>query len=309
MRKSTIKHENLRKIIEDIQSSADETSDETFIMLIEEVKHSCLIVAGDIRGDTINVMTVKTDKGDFGMLFTDLDEYRKVFSNFEVEAHDNSFARYQKLLENSDLLGYIINFAGEGMILPRELLIEIDDVPSHSYPIEGSYTSVELKSLKESIDNSDLEEFIADSRNIGRYEELFEIISKSTLLTLMLSRTDLKANAEDGVISMLESEPLGFLYTDRLGGEYATVYTSEEKISSVKTPHNKYSQIVNFSCLAEFVLHDDMDGIIINPGWENVVITRDVLLEFSTLLDRTCNDSRLNSAIYHMFLLEDEAYV
>ena len=138
------------------------------------------------------------------------------------------------------------------------------------------------------------------------YEQLFEEISHSTLLTLMVSRKNLDFLADDGVISM-KDEPLGFLYLDRMGGRYATVYTSEEKIKSVPTPLNKYSQIVNFSQLANYALHDDLDGIIINPNSDNVTITREVLLEYWSLLEDWCNDERLNTAIMHMFLIEEEA--
>ena len=52
------------------------------------------------------------------------------------------------------------------------------------------------------------------------------------------------------------------------------------------------------------VLTDDLDGMIINPGSENVVLSRDVLLEFSSLIEMTCNDSKLNSGIRNMFTME-----
>ena len=137
-------------------------------------------------------------------------------------------------------------------------------------------------------------------------ELIFDKISKSTMLTLLLSEYDLKELAEDDVISLAETGPLGYLYIDEIGGQYTTVYTSEEKISKIKTDLNKYSQLVNFSHMANFILSDDMDGIIINPNAENVLITRDILLEYCDKLEETCNDSRLNSAIFHMFPREGE---
>ena len=59
--------------------------------------------------------------------------------------------------------------------------------------------------------------------------------------------------------------------------------------------------------MTNFILNDDMDGIIINPNSEHVLLTRDVLLEYSSLLEETCNDTRLNTAIFHMFLIGGEA--
>ena len=96
--------------------------------------------------------------------------------------------------------------------------------------------------------------FLTDSKKVGEFEELFELISNSTLRALMLSSDDLTEYANDGVICQLETGPLGFLYIDNVGGKYAAVYSSESKIKNVSTPYNKYSQIVNFSEMITFIL-------------------------------------------------------
>ena len=96
--------------------------------------------------------------------------------------------------------------------------------------------------------------FLTDSKKVGEFEELFELISNSTLRALMLSSDDLTEYANDGVICQLETWSLGFLYIDNVGGKYAAVYSSESKIKNVSTPYNKYSQIVNFSEMITFIL-------------------------------------------------------
>ena len=265
---------------------------------------SGLIIAGDVEGDTIDLMTATTDQGDFGLLFTDMDEYTKMVPDFKVEPHDHSFETYLGFLKESDLAGFILNIKSEAMILPRDILDEMDNVPNYDFPSDNSYTPSELKTLKDSINNTELEEFISDPSNIGDYDGLFKRISDSTLLTLRLSREDLKDMVKDGVISMIETGPLGFLHSDKIGGNYATVFTSQEKISHVDTPYNKYIQIVNFSQMTNCLLNDDMDGIIINPNCENILITRNVLLEYSDVLEVICYDEKLNSAVFHMFPME-----
>ena len=147
--------------------------------------------------------------------------------------------------------------------------------------------------------------FLTDSKKVGEFEELFELISNSTLRALMLSSDDLTEYANDGVICQLETGPLGFLYIDNVGGKYAAVYSSESKIKNVSTPYNKYSHIVNFSEIITFILNEDMDSIIINPNSDNVLLTRYVLLKYCPIIEKTCNDSRLNSAIFHMFLIDE----
>lgn len=306
MKKSTIRHEHLKEVIYELKSAEkmEEVPEETFIRLFAELKHSCLLIAGEMVGDEIRMLTAKLPSMRLAMLFTDMDEYRKVFPDFSMDVIEQPFPVYYDNLIKSNLDGFIINLKGECFILPKDGIEDLGYMPEFLYSAEDSYGSKELKMLKDSIDNESLETFIENPKNIGRYEELFNEISQSTLLTLMISNEDLAEYADDGVISMDETGPLGYLYIDEIGGEYATAYTSEKKMASVQTNKRKYSQIVNFSQMTNFILNDDMDGIIINPQSDNIVLTRDTLLAFSPLLEKTCNDPKLNSAIFHMFEME-----
>ena len=92
MRKEDVTHEYLKRHIREYVNKGDDISDETFKKIFEEIKHSRLIVAGNLSGDDISIATVKTPKGRVGLLFTDMDEYRKVFPDFEVEAHVHLFS-------------------------------------------------------------------------------------------------------------------------------------------------------------------------------------------------------------------------
>ena len=302
MRK-TVTNEYLKKAMIELDEMGEDATYEIFQRVLWELRHSCLIIAGDIRGNEIYISKLTLPDGEYGLLFTDMDEYRKVFPNFEVEAHEHAIGIYKELISKSDLKGFILNLEGECFGLFRSIFDEIGDAPQNSFPIDDSYTSVELKQLKDSINNDQLEEFINDPANIGKYEELFERISQSTMLALRLAMENVDSQAEDGIISMVETGPIGYLYMGG-SGKYAAAFTSEEKISRVHMPMNRYSQIINFSQMTNSLLSDDMDGIIINPNTDNIILTREVLLEYSNLLERTCNDHKLNSAIMHMFLLK-----
>lgn len=302
MRKLYVKHDNLRRSFEELDlDNPENLTIEAIKRFMDELKHSCLIIAADKTSDDIKFRVFENDGKEYGLLFTDMDEFRKSFSDEECESHEYDFELYQKIIEMGLLDGFLINPESECFILKKELFEEIKELPEHSYIDEDAYSSAELKELYDNLDNHELEEFLNDPSNIGKYEELFALISTSTMLTLMLSENDLSEHMEDGVASMLETGPLGFLYLDEVGGQYATLYTSTDKMDVIETEFNKYSQIVNVSLMVNFILNDDMDGIIINPRVDNIILSRETLLEYSGALEKVCNDSRLNGAIFHLF--------
>lgn len=304
MRKEDVTHEYLKKHIREYVNKGDDISDETFKKIFEEIKHSRLIVAGNLSGDDISIATVKTPKGRVGLLFTDMDEYRKVFPDFEVEAHVHLFSVYKAFIEISEMAGYFINVAGEPFVLPREIIEMFEEIPVPDHCDDVAYTSKELKQLKDSIDNCELEEFIKNPQNAYDYEELFERISSSTLLTLMVCKNDLADIEENGVIRLDETHPQGSLFIEENCGIYTTVYTSEEKISDVDLPLNKFSQIIDFSYMVNFTLNSDFDGIIINPRSDNIILSRDMLLDYSPIVEMLCFDARLNTTTLYMFPVE-----
>lgn len=308
MRKPTIRHDNLRRVLAEIYLINDEIPYESIKTLMEELKHSNLIVAGDAYENGIDLFYITYKKGRYGLLFTDMDEFRKVFPNDKVESHYYPFEYYRGMHDALDMEGFILNIASECLPITEPAFNLIRGEPKFEIGTDDAYTPHELKELKDSIDNSELEEFIENPDNIGKYEDLFEKISASTMLTLMLSPYDFRDIADDGVVPTFDEGPVGFLYIEEVGGNYATVYTSEAKISNIRTGLNKYSQIVDFSILTNFILNDDMDGILINPNSDNVLLTREVLLEYAPLLQNTCNDSRLSNAMFNMFVIEEEEY-
>ena len=307
MRKHFVKNDNLKRYVREFEEKWEDASDEVFFRILDELKHSNLIIAVEIGvGCITGVATFTHDGKKYGFLFTDMDEFRKFDPDGRSGSKEFDFEFYKEMVDNGFVEGFILNPESERFILVRDIFEDIGDLPQHDYLPDESYTSTELKGLRDSMDNASLEDFIKDPSNTGKYEELFAEISNSTLLTLMVSGDNLDGFAEDGIISM-KDKPLGFLYIDKIGGRYATVYTSEDRISDVQTPLNKYSQIVNFSQITNYALHDDLDGIIINPNSDNVILTRDVLLDYWPALERYCNDQRLNTAIMHMFLIGEEA--
>ena len=297
-------HKHLRTVIEDIDAAGGMPTEELLFKLINEFKYSSLLIPAKREAGTLNFIIYEEDGSKITPLFTDRDEFRKFYRDDDIRVLENPFELYQNVIKTTEIEGYILNPASEKYLFTEEFILGITNLPKTSFYSPNPYSPDELKEMKDSIDNESLEAFIENPANVGDFEGLFEEMSKSTVLAMMLSSQDLSAYAKDGVISMQETGPVAWMHTDRIGGEYATVFTCEDRMRQVKTDNFRYSQIVNLATLVNYVLTEDMDGIVINPDTDNVLIPRSELLKYSLGFERFANDERLSSSIFHIFPLK-----
>ena len=297
-------HKHLRLVIEDIYSKNNQLTEDLAFKLINEFRYSNLYIPAKRENYELNFVIYEDEDFKITPLFTDLDEFNKFFKNdTDIEIMQNPFEVYQNILKSSDLEGYILNPSSEKYLFRKEFILSIKNIPKTNYFALDAYSTDELKNMKNH-PNENLENFIKNPNNIGNFEGLFEEFSKSNILTLMVSDVDLTTYATGGVISMTDSGPLAQMHVDKVGGEYATIFSSEDKIKEVKTDKFKYSQVVNLSMLVNFILSDDMDGIILNLDSDDVLISRQTLLKYSLGFEKYVNDERLCESIYYMFLIE-----
>lgn len=291
-------HKHLRTVIEDIYSNENKLTEELTARLIHEFRYSNLYIPAKRENDTLNFIIYEDGDTKFTTLFTDMDEFRKFYKNDEsIQILQNPFELYQNVLKTTDIGGYVLNPASEKYLFQKEFILAIDNIPKTNFYTTNPYSEEELLALKKSVDNKDLEEFISNRANIGDFEGLFEKMAQSQLLALMLS--DLKLKNE--MTSLKESGPVASMYTDKVGGIYATVFTSEEKMNAVNTKKHKYSQLVNLATLVNFILTEDMDGLILNPETDNVLVPRTTLLRYSLGFEMYANDERLSEAMFYLF--------
>ncbi len=297
-------HKHLRVVIEDIYANNNQLTRDYEIRLINEFRYSNLYIPAKKEEFTLNFIIYEDEDHKFIPLFTDRYEFEKFFKNREdIQLMQNSFELYQNIIKTTDFDGFILNPSSEKYVFTREFILDIKNIPKTNFYTTDTYTVDELKHLK-SLKNESLERFIENPTNIGDYEALFEEFTKSVLLTLMISDIDLTSKAKDGVISMMDSGPLAQMYTDNVGGVYTTIFSGEDKMKFVESDKYKYSQIINLAMLVNFVLSEDMDGIVLNPGSDNVLIPRVTLLRYSLGFERFANDGKLSDSIYYMFLIE-----
>ena len=137
-------------------------------------------------------------------------------------------------------------------------------------------------------------------RNMEDYLECAKRIGATDEIAAFQSILDI----EKEMLCLKETGPVASMYTDRVGGVYATLFTSEAKMEPIRTNKFKYSQLINLATLVNFILTEDMDGLIINPESDNVLIPRPSLLRYSLGFEKYANDERLSEAMFYIFRIE-----
>lgn len=299
-----ITHKHLRGVIEDIYLNGNKPTEELLLRLINEFRYSNLYFPAKRKDGKLNFIIYEDEQEKVTPLFTDLDEFQKFYRDDEVEVLNNSFELYRNILRKTDIEGYILNPASEKYLFKKEFILAIENIPKTSFYTTNPYSEEELAEIYDSIDNESLESFTQNPANVGDWEGLFEMLSSSRLLTLMVSDFDLTSKASGGMISQKQTGPMASMHFDNIGGRYATVFSSKEKLNQVPTSKFRYGQIVNLATLVNFVLSEDMEGIILNPSSGDVLIPRSVLLKYSLGFERYANDERLSESMYYMFLID-----
>ena len=299
-----ITHKHLRLVIEDIYSNDNNITEELLLKLINEFRYSNLYIPAKRENNTLNFIIYEDESLKITPLFTDLDEFHKFYKDSDIEVLNNSFELYQNIIKTTDIEGYILNPASEKYLFKKDFILDIKNIPKTNFYTTAPYDESELKDLYDSIDNAALEYFTDNPQNIGDWEGLFEKLANSYILGLMISDFDLTSKAVNGVISQKNTGPLANMYVDTIGGRYATIFSSKDKIKQVNTSKFKYAQIINLATLVNFVLTEDMDGIILNPSGGDVLIPRSVLLKYSLGFERFANDEKLSESFYYLFLID-----
>ena len=257
----TITHKYLRNLL-------DNLNDENYDDFLVELQYSTLITPiGDVGLSMI--------KNKYLPLFTEFYEFDKFNRNEEYQLAVHDFNFYLELLKNDIVEGFIINPESEKFQISKDILKSI--LPNYIFDQEYQvFTANEIRQIKDSIENRDLNEFLKNTQNLWDLDILIEKINSSTVFTLLISDKDY--DDENGVIITSELIPK-CLY--ELGDKnYILLFSREISPDCISAYVFKYSQIVNFPLLVEEVLNNDFDGFILNIDEERVTIPRENLRNF-----------------------------
>lgn len=268
----TITHKHLKRQFETFEETED-LSD-----LFTELEYSTLLLPVDIGNDTLTFPILSAEGMNFAPVFTDIHEYNKCNIPENYIPDTNGFDFYLHLLDEK-IDGIIVDVEGERFPLTRELKQFIK--PNDIFNYESiTLTSEDIKKLKNSIDNSELEEFLADESNQWDFDGLLTLLLKSNLFEIVLSRENLSYKAEDGIVPLKDIGRLPTAMAGSLTQRYALLYTSESEIRPKKSPMHPYMQLVNLPEFIQGILKNDLDGIILNENSQNITIPRESLLHF-----------------------------
>ena len=268
----TITHKHLKRQFNILETADDLTP------LFTELKFSTLLLPVAHENNTVSFPLLQVAGKKYAPVFTDIHEYNKcgLPDDFTLTAHDFEF--YFNLLDER-IDGIIIDVEGERFPLTKEIQDFVK--PNYIFDYDPNvFTLREMRMIKDSIDNTELEEFLADESNFWDYDKLIDLLLKSDVFKVVLSKDDLTDKVENGVISLHDVDMLPTAATANLTDSYALIYSSEEEVRPKNDPMHPYLQLVNMPELIRRVLLDDLDGIVLNENSQNITIPREYLLDF-----------------------------
>ncbi len=305
---SNVTNKYLKKALIDLQNALEGDGDASseLMVFINELKMSNLLIPGIDDGEDLIYETLISEEDDmtFLPLFTDSEEFYKFYDeDSEYEPIANEFEIYAGISEDVDAI--IIDAEGEEFIATKEMIeLACEDFSAKKDDVEAKDAS-QIRQIYDSISNESLSQFIADESNANDFEGLMVEISASKLLDLVVSEDSLDEFGEDGIIKAEDVDGFSLCtLEDDEGGRYAILFTDKNAIAdAIDDDLFYYAQITNVSALFEFVLRNDMDGVVINPNGDEFIIPRSVLLAQASGIELVAEDASLSNSLEYTFKL------
>ena len=277
-----ITNNHFKMIINEVQGYLEKDEDipqELFIDFVGELKYTNLLLAAVIDGDDLIFENLTSDESTVLPLYTDDAKFMEGYgedSQYEPLANDIEY--YVELISDQEFDGILINHETLDFFIGIDLLKNIPLGPDITIEddFEG-YDPKKLLNIAQNMTNDSLEKFIKSENN--QFEALMLELSKSTLLNVVASDEDLEKYAQDGIISVGDVSDYEVCTTNDGVDEYGILFTSIGAINDTKGEGNFYCQLTLLDDFIDFVLRSDMAGIIINPGLDDYLISREYLIE------------------------------
>ncbi|MBQ8017235.1 MAG: SseB family protein [Methanobrevibacter sp.] len=260
---------------------------------VEELKVSNLIIPANVHDEGINFPQV-VGNNDLILLplFTDNEEFSKKYTD-EFEPLSNELAYYVNIINDLDFDGIIINSESDEFFIDKYLLNQITPFSRNN---TGKYDALKLKEIAENVSNDLLKDII----HKGEYEgDVLGMLGDCILLNVV-SSNDV---CEDGILYRHTARDFKFTTVKKGINEYGVLFTGIDEIKkSSYNQDNYYFQITNYFEVFKYILMNDLDGVIVNPGLEEFYIERHVLIRIYE--DERLENPDLANSIDYAFRIE-----
>ena len=283
----------------DTHNNPPEDLFESFIL---ELKVSKLYIPAVFEGDEVMFEHYESDDGLMVLpLFTSPEEY-----DGDNELKNYEFEFYAEIIADCDFDGAVINPNSDEIFVAQKTTDTLRVRPLAKFDDDEIFDANELKEIASTVRNEKLLSFIRDESNFNNFDGLIEVLEESVLLNVVSSRTDLNNLARDGIISAIEVG--GFNLAVRTNGteKYAVLFTGLDAITDTCDTDSGiyyYCQVTSHDKILEFVLKNDLDGMVINPSLEDFYIPRNVLLDIYENHPEILSNPKYVEGTYYAFTL------
>lgn len=302
-----IKNKHLSYILEHVKLFMDDCEkipSELLLHLIGELRVSNLIIPVIEEDEEFIFETIVLEDETYMPLFTSIEEFEKHTSEFD--ALSNDFELYLEIINESGLEGIVINIESLNLRFDREFLSQIpEETPISFSGTEDAYNPEELKEIFNSISNEEFVDYMQNNIDHEDLEALMVELSNCHLLNAIISDENLEEFAEDGIINSKDVDGFNLFIIDDDPIHLAVLFTSKQELIDTfgDCEYNIYGQITILTDLFEFILRNDLDGIVINPNSQCQYILREELISQARGIELIPEDDKFRDSLDYAFLI------
>ncbi|MBE6498510.1 MAG: SseB family protein [Methanobrevibacter sp.] len=310
MDNSQIKNKHLGYLLEHVKLYLDDNEKiplDLLLHLFGELRVSNLLLPLYYEDGDVVFENITSDDGNTYLpIFTTQEEFEKhTDEESPYEAWDHDFDMYLDIVEHSNLDGVVIDIESLAVKLDNEFLSQIPTGTPVKFGDGEALSDKEYKEIFESVTNDELIEFLKSDFSRKDLEPLMVELSNARLLNAVFSDEPLDASARDGIIRCSDVGGFDLFYIDDDPIHLAVLFTSKKEMqeSFEGTDLNIYGQVTVLTDLFDFVLKNDMDGIIINPNSLDFYILREEIISQARGFELIAEDDRFKESLEYAFLI------
>lgn len=299
----------LLKAVKLLEGSNDNLDPKDVTNFIFELKVSNLFIPCIYDGEELIYETLILEDDGLVLLplFTSEDEFYKCYSEgSDYKPLENEFEIYAGIVNEEDIDGIVIDVGGVNARIPQDMVEFAEADFSISFDDIKTRSKKEIKKVYKTINNKSLIRFIRNKSNENNFEGLMVELSNSDLLNLVVSHDCLDEFAKNGVINAKDVGGFSLYAIDDGDAFYGALFTDKDAILNAIPEDDVlsyYAQLTKVSAMFDFVLRNDMDGVIINPNTDDFVIPRSEFLSQASGIELVVEDQSFRNCLDYAFLL------